>query len=183
MESELASYAAQQMIDAFRDDNVNSDFQSTLLLPEENRFIADANSSIVSIEERIASFDDIAAKETFVYVRDGILELPSPLFCRCGDEGTLSSDGSRCSISSSSSGVGSHPAFMLGNDDDDSNKNVDESLSDDGDTLYDDGKELEGPHLLAGEMHSMEPTIRSPIAVIESSILQADHPSERTHLI
>jgi hypothetical protein len=43
----------------------------------------------VTIEERIASFDDVAAKETLTYVRDGLLELSGPiLYYTCGVVGT-----------------------------------------------------------------------------------------------
>jgi hypothetical protein len=69
MEAELASYALQT-ISASRDDE----------------------GSVVTIEERMTSFDDIAAKETLVYVRAGIQELRSPFHCAVERSSSRSSD-------------------------------------------------------------------------------------------
>jgi hypothetical protein len=66
MEAELAQYAARALSAAAntapRDDDDKDD------------------TSLISIEERMTSFNDVAAQETLVYVRQGIQEFRSPLF-------------------------------------------------------------------------------------------------------
>lgn len=107
MESELASYAAQRILEARQHDELfqvnsiasndnryqyqtgdryNDTDQVTKMLPEETMITSNREELIgeVSLAERMTSFDDVAAKETLTYVRNGILELPlSPLFYRC----------------------------------------------------------------------------------------------------
>jgi hypothetical protein len=70
MEAELASYAANAIATA-----------------RKRPSSCDENESLVSIEDRITSFDSTAAKQTLSYVRAGIQELRSPFQC-----GTLESD-------------------------------------------------------------------------------------------
>jgi hypothetical protein len=80
MEAELANYAAQAISWVQRN---NAD---------------DENASLISIEERINTFDSTAAKETYVYVRDGIKELRDPFNCAAlfgivsGDNSTAGDD-------------------------------------------------------------------------------------------
>lgn len=61
----------------------------------------DEDETIVSIEDRIASFDGTAAKQTIVYVREGLKEIGEELnpFRICsGDDSTSSDDGKEDSI-------------------------------------------------------------------------------------
>lgn len=69
MEAELAMYAKEAIRDA--------------RLPD------DESGSLISIEDRIISFDDVAAKETIQYVREGLQELRP--FQACGRIDELSS--------------------------------------------------------------------------------------------
>lgn len=83
MEAELALYAAHAI----------SAVTTTALAPKNDGHDVDDETSIVTIEERMTSFDDIAAKETLVYVRAGIQELRSPLFhCTATAESSCESD-------------------------------------------------------------------------------------------
>ena len=78
MEAELASYAKQAIRDA--------------KLPDDE--------SLISIEERMTSFDDVAAKETIQYVREGLQELRP--FQACGRIDEISSSKYNSSSSSDS---------------------------------------------------------------------------------
>ena len=69
MEAELASYAAQVISDAAQGGGGR------------RRDISMDSESLISIEDRITSFDGTAAKETFGFVRAGIQELRSPFHC------------------------------------------------------------------------------------------------------
>jgi hypothetical protein len=74
MEAELASYA-QKAISG----------QSAKV---------DDDEAILSIEDRIASFDGRAAKQTILYVQEGLKELSEELnpFRICGDDASASDD-------------------------------------------------------------------------------------------
>ncbi len=74
MEAELASYA-QKAISC----------QSAKV---------DDDEAILSIEDRIASFDGRAAKQTILYVQEGLKELSEELnpFRICGDDASASDD-------------------------------------------------------------------------------------------
>lgn len=76
MEAELASYAAHAISTARRQGS------------------GDENDSLISIEERITSFDNRAAQETLSYVRAGIKELRSPFNCIGQVSAAVSSRGS-----------------------------------------------------------------------------------------
>lgn len=69
MEAELASYAANAISTA-----------------RKRPSSCDENESLVSIEDRITSFDSTAAKQTLSYVRAGIQELRSPFQCGTQNE-------------------------------------------------------------------------------------------------
>ena len=102
METELAKYAEQVMASArqqvsnggilinsanaeYDDDTTGQSIQLTgSILMEDD----DASLSIVSIEDRITSFDQTAARESFKYIKEGLAEIKeeikhAPLF-HCG---------------------------------------------------------------------------------------------------
>jgi hypothetical protein len=84
MEAELASYAANAIATA-----------------RKRPSSCDENESLVSIEDRITSFDSTAAKQTLIYVRAGIQELRSPFQCGT-EESDREEDDEEASIGSSS---------------------------------------------------------------------------------
>lgn len=83
MEAELISYAEEAISRQFSQNE------------------ADENETIVSIEDYIASFDGTAAKQTLIYVREGLMEIGEELnalrFCG-GEDSTSSDDGKDDSI-------------------------------------------------------------------------------------
>ena len=103
MEAELAQYAAQA-IGKNAMDSVHPD-----------------NESLVSIEERMISFDNIAAQQTLGYMRAGWQELRSPLLlCRPGSQhGDGDSSGSSSERTSSSHSLNPPPADINNNNNDD----------------------------------------------------------------
>ena len=85
MEAELARYAAQAI--------GNGGANKTNLRVMDG--VAQDNESLVSIEERMISFDNIAAQQTLGYMRAGWQELRSPLLlCQPGGDGGSSGSSS-----------------------------------------------------------------------------------------
>lgn len=74
MEAELAEYAQEAL----------------------SRLAAQDDSSLVSIEDRITTFNGLAAKQTFQYVKEGIKELGAEVagskYFHCGDISSSSED-------------------------------------------------------------------------------------------
>ena len=108
MEAELASYAKAALQQQKTQQKAVT--SPTLAVVEDNDTIAAAtvDESIVSIEDRIISFDGVAAQQTLAYVRQGIQEM-NP-FQQCG-----------VSMSSSHTGAGedSGSDYYCDDDDDD----------------------------------------------------------------
>jgi len=96
MEAELASYAVQAIANNANgtEGRYRHPSSTTPSLP------AAADDSFVSIEDRMTSFDGTAARQTFMYVREGIKELKmemsgAPLLpCHCIDFDSSSEEGS-----------------------------------------------------------------------------------------
>jgi hypothetical protein len=78
MEAELALYAAQ----TFRSfQNASSLGQASMARDDGGLDCAEDELVVTTIAERMTSFDEIAAKETLLYVQAGIQELRSPFRC------------------------------------------------------------------------------------------------------
>lgn len=77
MEAELASYAEEA------------------ISGQRSSATAGEDEAIVSIEDRIASFDGTAARQTIMYVREGLKEISEELnpFRICGGDSINSEDG------------------------------------------------------------------------------------------
>ena len=106
MEAELAVYAQAAL--QFQQTQQQQQQRNAIATPalaaaEDNDTIAAAtvDDSIVSIEDRIISFDGVAAQQTLAYVRQGIQEM-NP-FQQCS-EGVLSMSSSYCSTAGAGDG-------------------------------------------------------------------------------
>lgn len=77
MEAELASYAEEA------------------ISGERRSVVADEDEDMVSLDDRLASFDGKAAQQTIMYVREGLKELSEELnpFRICGEDASTSDDG------------------------------------------------------------------------------------------
>jgi len=184
MEAELARYAKQAMArdndggGILDEPNDNNDHA-----PLDNTHDRDLNESLISIEERMTSFDDQAARQTLLYMKQGIQELRhemrSKVFLPCGACGSPSEIGSTRSYFSSESSRSNDESA------DDSDEGEDDNANNGGETRIwrtedDDNDGVGALETRTANYGSVE---NDPLSVQSSTIDNPTTPSESTPLV